>query len=100
MIDGMDKKMKQANNSNVTFWGCLIMSQTAHNIWVSWAFLMLAAYTVYRFTKEELKNEQGQTDLDNSGRGEHGCTNGTCEQSCQPKQRRNRTKTTQVPSKE
>ena len=92
--------MKQANNGNVTFWGCLIMSQTAPNIWVSWAFLMLAAYTVYRFGKEVNKDEQSKTDLDNSGRGEHGCANGACEQSCKPKQRRNRTKAAEVPSQE
>ena len=90
--------MKPANNRNVTFWGCLIMSQTAHTIWVSWIFLALAAWIVYKESKEAY--EQSKTDLDNSGRGEHGCANGACEQSCKPKQRRNRTKAAEVPSQE
>jgi hypothetical protein len=90
--------MKNANNANVTFWGSLIMSQTSPNIWGQVFFMAFAAFILYRVYKED--NEQSKTDLDNTGRGESGCTNGTCEQPCKPKQPRNRTKAAQVPSKE
>ena len=90
--------MKVANNANVTFWGALIMSQTSPNIGGQWIFLAFAAFVVYRVYKED--NEQSKINLDDARRGESGCANGTCEQSCQPKQRRNRTKAAEVPSKE
>ena len=36
--------------------------------------------------------EQSKTNLDNPGRGSTHCTDGPCEQSCQPEQCRNSTK--------
>lgn len=92
--------MRQALNGDVTFWGALIMSQVVPTQWEQWAFLAFAAFIVYRNYKELEKDEQSKTDLDNTGRGKSGCANGTCEQSCKPKQPRNRTKAITVPSKE
>jgi hypothetical protein len=86
--------MKVANNANVTFWGALIMSQTAPHIWAQWFFLAFAAFIVYRVYKED--DEQRKTDLDNAGRGEHGCANGACKQSSQPEQPSDSAKTTKV----
>lgn len=86
--------LKQANNYNVTFWGCLIMSQVVANIYVAWAFLAFAAFQTIRAYKQS--NEQSKTDLGNSGCGESCGVHGSCEQSDKPKQRRVRTKTTPV----
>ena len=90
--------MNQASKYDVDFWGLIIVSNLTPNIWIGTTLSLLALYPLYKSIKE--RNEQGQTNLDNNGRGEHGCTNGACEQSCKPKQPRNRTKAAQVPSKE
>jgi len=90
--------MNNASKYDVDFWGLIICSYLVNNIWIGLALSILAIYPLYKSIKE--RNEQSETNLDNTGRGESGCTNGTCEQSSQPKQRRNRTKAAEVPSKE
>ena len=90
--------MSNASKDDVDFWGLIISSYVVHNEVIATILAVLALYPLYKSIKE--RNEQSETNLDNSGRGESGCANGACEQSCQPKQRRNRTKAAEVPSKE
>ena len=87
-----------ANKYDVDFWGLIIISNLTSNVWIGLALSILAIYPLYKSLKE--RNEQSETNLDDTRRGESGCANGTCEQPCKPKQPRNRTKTAQVPSKE
>ena len=90
--------MNQASKYDTDFWGLIICSYLTPNIWIGAFLALLAVFPLYKGIKE--RDEQSKTNLDNNGRGESGCTNGTCEQSCKPKQPRNRTKAAQVPSKE
>lgn len=87
-----------ASKYDVDFWGLIIIANLSPNVWIGTLLSILAIYPLYKSIKE--RDEQSKTNLDNTGRGESGCTNGACEQSCKPKQPRNRTKATQVPSKE
>ena len=90
--------MNNASKYDVDFWGLIIIANLTPNPWIGLGLSLLAGYPLYKSIKE--RNEQSETNLDNTGRGESGCTNGTCEQPCKPKQPRNRTKAAQVPSKE
>ena len=90
--------MNQASKYDVDFWGLIICSYSVDNLWIGTVLAILAIFPLYKSIKE--RNEQSKTNLDNAGRGESGCTDGACEQSCQPKQPRNRTKADEVPSKE
>lgn len=90
--------MKLATTSDVNFWGLIILATLTPNVWFSGIFTVLAAWNLYLIFKGN--NEQSETNLDNGGRGESGCTDGTCKQPCKPKQPRNRTKAAEVPSKE
>lgn len=87
-----------ASKYDVDFWGLIIIANLSPNVWIGALLSILAIYPLYKSIKE--RDEQSKTNLDNTGRGESGCANGACEQSCKPKQPRNRTKATQVPSKE
>ena len=90
--------MNQASKYDVDFWGLIVCSYLTPNQWIGLAMAIVAIYPLYKSIKE--RNEQSETNLDDTRRGESGCANGTCEQSCQPKQRRNRTKAAEVSSKE
>lgn len=90
--------MRLASKHDVDFWGLIISSYLVHNVWVSLILSILALYPLYKSIKE--RNEQSETNLDNTGRGESGCSNGPCEQSCQREQQGNSTKAAEVPSKE
>ena len=90
--------MKLATKCDVNFWGLIILANLTTNLWFAGIFTLMAAWNLYLIFKGD--DEQSETNLDNGGRGEHGCANGACEQSSQPKQRRNRTKAAEVPSKE
>ena len=90
--------MTNASKYDVDFWGLIVIANLTPNVWISLGLSILAGYPLYKSIKE--RNEQSETNLDNNGRGESGCTNGTCEQSYKPKQPRNRPKAAQVPSKE
>ena len=90
--------MNQASKYDVDFWGLIICSYVTPTQWLGLVLAVLAIYPLYKSIKE--RNEQSKTNLDDTGRGEHGCANGACEQPCKPKQRRNRTKAAEVPSKE
>jgi len=90
--------MKCASTTDVNFWGLILLANITPNYWIAMFATILSVFSLYVIFKE--RNEQSETNLDNARRGEHGCANGACEQSCQPKQRRNRTKAAQVPSQE
>ena len=90
--------MRLASKHDVDFWGLIICSYVVNNIWIGAFLALLALYPLYKSIKE--RDEQSETYLDNTGRGEPSCTNGACEQPCKPKQRRNRTKAAEVPSQE
>ena len=90
--------MNNASKYDVDFWGLVMVANLSPNVWIGLILSILAIYPLYKLIKE--RDEQSETNLDNTKRGESGCTNGACEQSCKPKQPRNRTKTAQVPSKE
>jgi len=86
--------MNQASKYDVDFWGLIICSYLVHNVWVSLILSILALYPLYKSIKE--RNEQSETNLDNNGRGESGCSDGSCKQSCQSEQQGNSTKASKV----
>lgn len=86
--------MKLATTCDVNFWGLMILANLTTNVWFASIFTVLAAWNLYLIFKGD--NEQRKTDLDNAGRGEHGCTDGACKQSSQPEQPSDSAKTTKV----
>ena len=90
--------MRQASKNDVDFWGLAICSYLVNNAWVGLALSILALYPLYKSIKE--RDEQSETNLDNARWGEHGCSNGACEQSCQREQQDNSSKASKVSSKE
>ena len=90
--------MKQASMYDVDFWGLIIIAYLTPNPWIGLGLSLLAIYSLYKSIKE--RNEQSETNLDDTRRGESGCTNGACEQSCQRAQQDDSAKTSKVPSKE
>lgn len=86
--------MRQASKYDVDFWGLIICSYVTPNVWLGMILALLAVYPLYKSIKE--RDEQSETNLDNDGRGEPGCSNGSCKQSCESGQQGNSTKASKV----
>jgi hypothetical protein len=86
--------MNQASKYDTDFWGLIICSYLTPNVWIGAFLALLAIFPLYKGIKE--RDEQGKTNLDNNGRGEFGCSDGSCKQSCQSEQQGNSTKASKV----
>lgn len=73
--------MRQASKYDVDFWGLIICSYLTPHVWLGIFLALLAIYPLYKSIKE--RDEQSETNLDNSGRGKSSCKDGTGEQSCE-----------------
>jgi hypothetical protein len=72
--------MTIARKSDVDFWGLIVVSYVADNIYVQVISTVLALIVLFMSFKE--RSEQSQTNLGNSGCGESCGVHGSCEQSC------------------
>ncbi len=85
--------MTFATKEDVNFWGCIILANLSANVWFAGIFTALAAWNLYLILKE---SNVCKTYLGNTQCRESCGVHGEGEQPSEPKQRRNRTKTSEV----